>query len=105
MESVHHGDAPGRGAGPLAPAASAAASDPPATVRHADTARSASLRSASVTGPGTVGVRLLEVPGDAVNNPRAREYIVDNLAAGTTIHRRIEVSNTTTAAQHVAVYP
>jgi hypothetical protein len=30
---------------------------------------------------------------------------VDNLAPGTTIHRRIEVSNTTTSAQQVAVYP
>jgi hypothetical protein len=39
-----------------------------------------------------------------VTNPRARAYIVDNLAPGTTIHRRIEVSNTTTSAQHVAVY-
>jgi hypothetical protein len=92
--------------GPLAPAASAAGSAPTATVQHAGTARSASLRSARdpVTGPGSVGVRLLDVPTDAVSNPRAREYIVDNLAPGATIHRRMEVSNTTTSAQHVAVY-
>jgi len=90
--------------GPLAPAASAAGSAPPATVQHAGTAQSASLRSASVTGPASVGVRLLDVPADAVNNPRARAYIVDNLAPGTTIHRRMEVSNTTASAQHVAVY-
>jgi hypothetical protein len=92
--------------GPLAPAASAAGSAPTATVQHAGTARSASLRSARdpVTGPGSVGVRLLDVPTDAVSNPRAREYIVDNLAPGTTIHRRIVVSNTTTSAQQVAVY-
>ena len=90
--------------GPLAPAASAAGSTPPATVQHAGTARSASLRSASVTGPGSVGVRLLDVPADAVNNPRARAYIVDNLAPGTTIHRRIVVSNTTKSAQNVTVY-
>jgi hypothetical protein len=92
--------------GPLAPAASAAGSAPTATVQHAGTARSAIPRSASnpATGPGTVGVRLLDVQADAVNNPRAREYIVDALAPGTTIHRRMEVSNTTTSAQHVAVY-
>jgi hypothetical protein len=92
-------------AGPFAPAAWAAGAAPPATVQHAGTARSASPRSASVTGPGGVGVRLLDVPADAVNNPRAREYIVDDLTPGTTIHRRIEVSNTTRSELHVAIYP
>jgi hypothetical protein len=92
-------------AGPFAPVAWAAGAAPPAAVQHAGTARSASPRSASVTGPGGVGVRLLDVPADAVNNPRARAYIVDNLTPGTTIHRRIEVSNTTAAELHVAVYP
>jgi hypothetical protein len=85
--------------------ASAAGSAPAAAVQHSGTARSASPHSASVTGPGSVGVRLLDVPANAVTNPRARAYIVDNLAPGTTIHRRIEVSNTTTSAQQVAVYP
>jgi len=92
-------------AGPFAPAAWAAGVAPPATVRHAATARSASPRSASVTGPGGVGVRLLDVPAGAVNNPRAREYVVDNLTPGTTIHRRIEVSNTTRSELRVAIYP
>jgi hypothetical protein len=91
--------------GPFAPAAWAAGAAPPATVQHAGTARPASPRSAGVTGPGGVGVRLLDVPADAANNPRAREYIVDNLTPGTTIHRRIEVSNTTRAELHVAIYP
>jgi hypothetical protein len=50
-------------------------------------------------------VRLLDVPADAVNNPRAREYIVDNLTPGTTIHRHIEVSNTTRSELHMAIYP
>jgi hypothetical protein len=92
--------------GSFAPAASAAGSAPIAAVQHAGTARSASPRSvrAPITAPGSVGVRLLDVPADAVTNPRARAYIVDNLEPGTTIHRRIEVSNTTTSAQHVAVY-
>jgi hypothetical protein len=92
-------------AGPFAPAAWAAGAAPPAAVQHAGTARSASPRSASVTVPGGVGVRLLDVPADAVNNPRAREYIVDNLTPGTTIHQRIEVSNTTGAELNVAIYP
>jgi hypothetical protein len=91
--------------GPFALAAWAAGVAPPATVQHAGTARSASPRSASVTGPGGVGVRLLDVPADAANNPRAREYIVDNLTPGTIIHRRIEVSNTTRSELHVAIYP
>src|SRR5579859_2715811 len=85
--------------GPVAPAAWAAGTAPPATVHHAGTARSASLRSASdpMTGPGSIGVRLLDVPADTMSNPRAREYIVDNLTPSTTIHRRIVVSNTTTS--------
>jgi hypothetical protein len=82
-------------AGLLAPAASAG------TLRLA-VPRSA---GAPAAGPGSVGARLLDVPADAVNNSRAREYIVDALAPGTTIHRRMEVSNTTTSAQQVAVYP
>jgi len=93
--------------GPLASAASAAGAALPAAVQLADTAGSAIPRSAGdpATGPGVVGVRLLDVPAHAVNNPRAREYIVDNLTLGTTIHRRIEVSNTTKSELHVAVYP
>jgi hypothetical protein len=91
--------------GPFAPAAWAAGAASPSTVQHAGTARSASPRSASATGPGGVGVRLLDVPANAANNPRAREYIVDNLTPGTTIHRRIKVSNTTGAELHVAIYP
>jgi hypothetical protein len=92
-------------AGPFAPAAWAAGAAPAAAVQHAGTARSAGPRSATVTVPGGVGVRLLDVPTDAVNNPRAREYIVDNLTPGTTIHRRFEVSNSTGAELQVAIYP
>jgi hypothetical protein len=32
-------------------------------------------------------------------------YIIDNLTPGTTVRRRIEVSNTTDSSLHVAVYP
>lgn len=51
-----------------------------------------------------IGVRLLDVPLDTVDDPRARQYIVDNLKPGTTIHRRIEISNNSAAGLHVAVY-
>jgi hypothetical protein len=93
--------------GPLASAASAAGTAQPATVQRAGTARSTIPRSVTdpaARSPGTIGVRLLDVPANAVKNPRAREYVVDALKPGTTIHRRMEVSNTTTSRQHVSVY-
>ncbi|MGY2747396.1 COG1470 family protein [Arthrobacter sp. UYCu723] len=54
--------------------------------------------------PGMIGVRLLEVPVNRADDPRARIYIVDHLPPGTTIHRRIEVSNTTAEQVAVSVY-
>lgn len=42
--------------------------------------------------PG-IGVRLLQGPAGGVKDPRAHEYIVDNLAPGTTIARQIGFSN------------
>ncbi|SCY14482.1 hypothetical protein SAMN02745898_1011021 [Streptomyces sp. 136MFCol5.1] len=59
----------------------------------------------SDSGPGSVGVRLVDVPVDLADDPRARHYIVDNLRPGTTVHRRIEVLNTTDSTLHVEVYP
>ena len=57
------------------------------------------------TGPVVgVGVRLLDEPSAAQDDPRAQVYIVDHLAPGTTIQRRIEVSNAGTADQHVVLY-
>jgi hypothetical protein len=54
--------------------------------------------------PGNIGLRLVDVPATARNDPRARLYIVDHLAPGTVIHRRIEVSNTTDSTAHVVLY-
>jgi hypothetical protein len=62
----------------------------------------ASVRTAT---DGGIGIRLLDVPANAGDDPRARLYIVDHLAPGTVIHRRVEVSNTTPSAQHVVLYP
>jgi hypothetical protein len=60
--------------------------------------------SASTAAPGGIGLRLLEVPVNAHDDPRARIYMVDHLAPGTTIRRRVEVSNTTAATTQVAMY-
>jgi hypothetical protein len=54
---------------------------------------------------GSLGVQLLDVPTTARLDPRARLYIVDHVAPGTVIHRRIQVSNSTTSATDVAIYP
>lgn len=62
------------------------------------------LRQASPTAPGSIGLRLLEVPTAAHDDPRARLYIVDHVAPGTAIDRRIEISNTTVSLVHVALY-
>ena len=54
---------------------------------------------------GSIGLRLLDQPADTRADPRARLYIVDHLAPGTVIERRIEVSNTTASTLHAVLYP
>lgn len=54
---------------------------------------------------GGISVRLVDIPSDAQEDPRARSYIVDRLPPGTTIERRIEVENTTPETQTVRIYP
>lgn len=51
-----------------------------------------------------IGIRLVDAPVAARDNPRARVYIVDHVSPGTVIERRIEVSNDTGAGAEVAVY-
>ncbi len=53
---------------------------------------------------GGIGVRLLDTPTATADDPRARLYIVDHLAPGTVIERRIEVTNTTAAPAAVRMY-
>jgi hypothetical protein len=65
---------------------------------------------ASIAGPraattGGIGLQLLDAPVAAGNDPRAQIYIVDHLAPGVVIHRRIEVSNTTASTAHIILYP
>ena len=62
----------------------------------------AGLRAATAGG---IGLRLIDAPASAGDDPRARLYIVDHLAPGTVIHRRVEVSNSTDSAEHVVLYP
>jgi hypothetical protein len=55
-------------------------------------------------GTGGFGIRLVDAPVGARDDPRARVYIVDHLAPGAVIHRRIEVSNGTAAPALVELY-
>jgi hypothetical protein len=67
----------------------------------------AAAASTPPTAPGaanSIGIRLLDVPATEANDPRARLYVVDRVAPGAVINRRIEVTNTTTAVAHVALY-
>ena len=67
----------------------------------------ANAGTATATGPdpvGSIGLRLVDSPVSAGKDPRARIYIVDHLAPGTVIRRRVEVSNTTTSTAHVVLY-
>jgi hypothetical protein len=68
----------------------------------------AALDSATIAvprqAPETVGIRLVDAPTSRQNDPRARDYIIDHLAPGTTIERRVEVSNDTTHDVTVQLY-
>ena len=82
-----------------------------ALIGGASLALMAAFASVAPAGPpfptpttGSIGVRLVDVPVDTQNDPRAQVYIVDHLALGTVIHRRIEVTNTTGAVAHVVLY-
>ncbi|MCA1845482.1 MAG: DUF916 domain-containing protein [Actinobacteria bacterium] len=64
------------------------------------------VSSTTATGPpGSIGIRLLDAPINRADDPRARLYIVDHLAPGTTIERRVEVSNDTTETRTISLYP
>ena len=53
---------------------------------------------------GSIGIRILDAPTNRSDDPRAKVYIVDHVAPGTTISRRVEVSNDTDATQHIETY-
>ena len=60
-------------------------------------------RSSPTTG--SVGIRLVAVPGTAPSNPLASSYVVDMLAPGTKLSRSVEIDNDTDASVDVSVYP
>lgn len=60
--------------------------------------------AALAQAPETVGIRILDAPVSRADDPRARLYIVDHLAPGMTINRRVEVSNDTSKTQTVQLY-
>ena len=92
--------------------AAASTAAPASTAGAASTAGPAS--TAGLAGPaglaghaprlGSVGIRLMNSPVSERANPRARVYIIDHLAPGTTIHRRIQVDNTSRLAVRLSVY-
>jgi hypothetical protein len=55
--------------------------------------------------PGTVGIRLVSLPGTTPNDLLARSYVVDRLAPGTTLARNVEIDNNTRGNVEVSVYP
>jgi hypothetical protein len=54
--------------------------------------------------PGGLGIQLLDAPVDSRADPRAQLYIVDHLAPGSVIQRRVKVSNTSSSTQRAEVY-
>ncbi|MCD9625138.1 hypothetical protein [Rhabdothermincola salaria] len=64
-----------------------------------------SAATADEQNPGGIGLRLLDAPVSAKDDPRARIYVVDHLAPGAVIERRVEVANTTDTAQELVLYP
>ena len=60
---------------------------------------------AAIAAPsaGGIGLKLVDIPNGG-KDPRARLYIIDHLAPGAVIHRRVEVSNTTKARIRVDLY-
>jgi hypothetical protein len=77
------------------------------TVSPAAVAAAATQPPAGPAGLGAqrFGVRIVDVPASAVNDPRALHYIVDYLPTGTVIHRRIQVQNQQAQTAHFTVYP
>ncbi|MGF7238512.1 MAG: hypothetical protein ACQSGP_26645, partial [Frankia sp.] len=67
-------------------------------------AGSTSAPAARSAAPNSIGIRLLDVGPAGADDPRARLYIVDDVAPGATIRRRVRISNTTTGPVRLALY-
>src|SRR4051812_20554698 len=53
--------------------------------------------------PG-LGIQLLEAPTALANDPRAHIYVIDHLAPGTTIQRKVQISDGTVNPLDVSLY-
>ena len=71
------------------------------------TALAGSAQAASGSGPGPArfGIRLVDIPVNEADNPRAYRYIIDHLNPGTTIRRRVQIVNLSATAARITVYP
>ncbi|SCL40136.1 hypothetical protein GA0074692_5615 [Micromonospora pallida] len=81
-----------------------AAAGTPAAADRGSPTRSPSPQPAPEVKTG-VGIRLLDAPANRREDSRAHRYIVDHVAPGTTIKRRIVVENKAEMRRPVAVYP
>jgi hypothetical protein len=75
-----------------------------ATAAAAAASPAAASTAAQAPRQGSIGIRLLTAPVSERANPLARLYIIDHLAPGTTIHRRIQVANMSRSAAHLTAY-
>ena len=57
-----------------------------------------------VQPPNSIGIRLVEIPTDLVDNPRATSAIIDHVDPETTIERRFEVVSTVDGPTRVRIY-
>ncbi|MEX5637798.1 hypothetical protein [Parafrankia sp. FMc2] len=68
-------------------------------------AASAAPQKGTISTEGTFGIRLVEVTAALVDDPRAKQYIVDHLNPGTEMRRRVEVVNNTDGPMRIELYP
>ncbi|MDP9303193.1 MAG: peptidase [Actinomycetota bacterium] len=53
---------------------------------------------------GSIGIRIVDVPAASRHDPLALSYIVNRVAPGTSVRRRVEISNSTQSTASVVVY-
>ncbi|QZQ53635.1 hypothetical protein KZI27_00680 (plasmid) [Curtobacterium sp. TC1] len=63
----------------------------------------AAQQATTPTPAAGLGIRLLDFPAEQASDPRAREYIVQTAEPGTTITRRLQITNTTGKTQRVQI--
>ena len=72
-------------------------------------AAAAQTSTTTTTAPGGIGgsglvVRLAEVPSDRKDDPRANQYIVDHVAPGERLQRKVALKNDTSDPMQVKLY-